>query len=366
MTIYLASTSKALIAIALALALFGASLAEASTIKASTPSATATVSADRATLDRIRREIVDFAKDLGFLELSIASLEAKIEASSERFARSAERFARAKAEYDERYSSYEKRLIALYKARDEGALPLIMSSKSIRDMALSISAAAKASADDALLVSELKEKKLEAEAAKKSAEEEKASLVGMRAELEKELADLRERLERAADVYRGTELLLDETRKREMERIKAGASLSGTRIGDKPTLMEVPLDSYSGVKFLTTSNGPPAFRPSGKVLTGVASWYGNEFNGRPTANGEIFNEEDFTAASKEFPFGTYLAVTYRGRGVIVRVNDRGPYVKGRFLDLSKGAAKALGLGLGEVKAEIVIPIAQYSIKANTS
>jgi rare lipoprotein A len=77
----------------------------------------------------------------------------------------------------------------------------------------------------------------------------------------------------------------------------------------------------------------------------VASWYGEEFHGKLTANGEVFNQNDFTAAHRTFPFGTELIVTYNDKSVRVRINDRGPYKKGRKLDLSKAAADALGCGL---------------------
>jgi rare lipoprotein A len=78
---------------------------------------------------------------------------------------------------------------------------------------------------------------------------------------------------------------------------------------------------------------------------GKASWYGPGFNGRHTANGERFNMGGMTAAHKSLPFGTKLLVTNKrnGRSVIVRVNDRGPFVRGRMLDLSKGAAVQIGM-----------------------
>jgi rare lipoprotein A len=77
----------------------------------------------------------------------------------------------------------------------------------------------------------------------------------------------------------------------------------------------------------------------------IASWYGEEFHGRITASGEVFNQNDFTAAHRSFPFGTELIVTYNDKSVRVRINDRGPYKKCRKLDLSKAAADALGCGL---------------------
>ena len=74
----------------------------------------------------------------------------------------------------------------------------------------------------------------------------------------------------------------------------------------------------------------------------LASWYGPYFHGRTTANGETYNMYGHTAASKTLPFGTKLRVCYRGC-VDVRINDRGPYIGARELDLSRGAANAIGL-----------------------
>src|ERR687897_1101848 len=76
---------------------------------------------------------------------------------------------------------------------------------------------------------------------------------------------------------------------------------------------------------------------------GLASWYGPGFEGLPTASGEPFDPYGFTAAHRTLPLGTDLVVSYGGRSVQVTVNDRGPYVGGRELDLSQGAAEYLGL-----------------------
>lgn len=76
--------------------------------------------------------------------------------------------------------------------------------------------------------------------------------------------------------------------------------------------------------------------------TGMASWYGHPYHGRKTASGERYNMWALTAAHRTLPFGTKLRVTYKDRSVIVKVNDRGPFIKGRSLDLSKAAADAIG------------------------
>ena len=89
----------------------------------------------------------------------------------------------------------------------------------------------------------------------------------------------------------------------------------------------------------------PLSSSEGFVEEGIASWYGPGFHGRKTASGEEYNMYDFTAAHKVLPLGTYVLVTNleNGRKAVVRINDRGPFVKGRIIDLSYAAARALGI-----------------------
>ncbi|MBD1219066.1 MAG: septal ring lytic transglycosylase RlpA family protein [Aphanizomenon flos-aquae Clear-A1] len=96
------------------------------------------------------------------------------------------------------------------------------------------------------------------------------------------------------------------------------------------TLVQGQMEMY-GLEFSTTK------------LSGLASWYGGYFHGRLTANGEIYNQDDFTVAHRTLPFNTYLKVTNleNNKSVIVRVNDRGPYIAPRSLDLSRTAARCL-------------------------
>ncbi|GEC14899.1 hypothetical protein NWI01_07910 [Nitrobacter winogradskyi] len=87
----------------------------------------------------------------------------------------------------------------------------------------------------------------------------------------------------------------------------------------------------------------------------MASYYGNEAGNR-TASGQRFNQNAMTAAHRSLPFGTRLRVTHGSRSVVVTINDRGPFIRGRVLDLSKGAAHAIGLtgrGVGRVVAEVM-------------
>lgn len=126
------------------------------------------------------------------------------------------------------------------------------------------------------------------------------------------------------------------------------------------------LSSFAGdadTRVNAPANAPKDWRDANasidatKTFSGVASFYGDkdEPSGK-TASGQKFSEHAMTAAHLTLPFGTRLKVTHEGRSVVVTINDRGPYIKGRVLDLSAGAARAIGItedkGLGRIVAEI--------------
>ena len=115
-------------------------------------------------------------------------------------------------------------------------------------------------------------------------------------------------------------------------------------------------NSQEGSAGASWRNANASIAPSGgRSFSGVASFYGNE-SGSQTASGQRFNQNAMTCAHRSLPFGTKLRVTHGGRSVVVTVNDRGPFIRGRVLDLSTGAARAVGLtgaGVGRVTAEVV-------------
>jgi rare lipoprotein A len=119
--------------------------------------------------------------------------------------------------------------------------------------------------------------------------------------------------------------------------------------------------AHAGHRAVANSGADTAWRDANAITTsgtghsfsGVASFYGNE-SGSKTASGQRFNENAMTCAHRSLPFGTKLRVSHGGRSIVVTVNDRGPFVRGRVLDLSTAAAHALGIdGLGQVTAEVV-------------
>ncbi len=114
--------------------------------------------------------------------------------------------------------------------------------------------------------------------------------------------------------------------------------------------------SLSGSSSGSWLNANAAIGPSfGRSFSGMASYYGNE-SGSRTASGQRMNASAMTAAHRSLPFGTKLRVTHGDRSVVVTINDRGPFIRGRVLDLSTGAARVIGLtgaGVGRVVAEVV-------------
>ncbi len=143
----------------------------------------------------------------------------------------------------------------------------------------------------------------------------------------------------------------------------AACASAGGAAAPRPTLASVrpvvinPAPIVSGTTRRYQVRGQwyqPMQDATGYDEVGVASWYGDQFNGRPTATGEIFDMHGLSAAHKTLPLPGLVEVTNlaNGRSVVLRVNDRGPFVDDRIIDLSRGAAQELGLlsqGLGRVR-----------------
>jgi rare lipoprotein A (peptidoglycan hydrolase) len=125
------------------------------------------------------------------------------------------------------------------------------------------------------------------------------------------------------------------------------------RVGEEVIVQPVTGVILRGIKTVSRST-----LGNSKVMEGIASFYGDPFHGRLTASGVRFNKHAMTAAHLTLPFGTRVRVTYlvTGKSVVVEINDRGPHIQGRIIDLSEAAAKAIGMhsaGLGRVRVEIL-------------
>lgn len=131
-----------------------------------------------------------------------------------------------------------------------------------------------------------------------------------------------------------------------------GVEVSRILIGEKIISSPVAGVVFKGTKSIARSG------EKSKTTVGIASYYGAKLHGKLTASGVPFDMHAFTAAHKTLPFGTKVKVTLlsTGKSVVVVINDRGPFIKGRIIDLSQAAAKAIGLfsrGVGKVRIEVV-------------
>ena len=195
------------------------------------------------------------------------------------------------------------------------------------------------------------------------------SLSALRVGAMEEQARAEDALEQAAEVAGMLEVARAELEKTLAERVvfeaaqakaaKAHAAALGS--SSVPRHRRATMGQYELMR--TYRFGPGAGVPdglvaTGHVLEGKASWYGPGFDGRPTASGAIFDQEGWTVAHRTLPLGTILLITRGDRQVVALVNDRGPFVGGRILDLSHGVANALGTvsaGVASVRAEILVP-----------
>jgi rare lipoprotein A len=136
----------------------------------------------------------------------------------------------------------------------------------------------------------------------------------------------------------------------------AGAA-SGPSSLEAAKVTQPPVQATGGHNNSKTNNPKSRVPQNRPYQVGIASWYGEDFQGKPTASGEPFDMRDFTAAHPSLPLGTYVKVTNlrNGRAVVVKINDRGPVVDGRIIDVSRNAAQALGfkdLGVQNVRLDV--------------
>jgi rare lipoprotein A (peptidoglycan hydrolase) len=272
-------------------------------------------------------QIEDANADIGTLELEIHNVDAQLDVAQDR---------------------YVARAVEAYKSGSTGAeLEMMLSTKDLGQMLTLAQANANSAEADQESLEELLAAKQEAEDAQERIDVRKQELLATQSRLD----TVGEAISSTID-ERHTVLHELNGEIAELERL--------ARIEARRLAAQAAAQSSAQSTKLTSGGGPAAGIPDGYASTGVsfegtASWYGPGFEGNPTASGQIFDSSLFTAASRDLPLGTWLYVTHEGRGVVVLVNDRGPYVGDRVLDLSRAAAESLGIsGLGWVRAEIVV------------
>jgi rare lipoprotein A (peptidoglycan hydrolase) len=313
----------------------------------------------RQNLDEATRRALD-------LEAQIADLTAERDALNERISVTATQIVMqrtevrlAEAQLRDARDRYERRIIEVYKRGAIDTLSVLLGSESMSELLARAAVFNRIAQQDNRIMTDL--------TVATSNERYQAAQLGdlqdqdktLKKEYESRLTALTSALsEQEALVERLTEesrTLLVQARSYNAQ-TRAQWKSSTIPLGTSIPRATATVSPYADRSYTVSAYMPRAYRTTGQSFSAVCSWYGPGFNGRTAASGQMFNEDDFTCASKTLPFGTLLALSRGERRIIVYVNDRGPYIAGRDLDLSRAAAAALGFGgVATVQAEIVVP-----------
>jgi rare lipoprotein A len=300
---------------------------------------------------------LDLERQMEAARAESIAIEERLAVTNLRILQQQDVLADARAQENERRDRFETRIIRMYKARVHDPVTILLTSRSISDFYARALMLTRIARDDRDALSDATVAASEAAYEAAYLDDLRIQEVSLRQQFDLRATQLAEaHSEQEAIVARLTE---EERKRIEAERATAKRTReewekSSLPVGEGVPLADATVDPYVGRVYRVAEYQPKRYRSLGKEWTAVCSWYGNEFNGRRTASGQIFNEEDLTAAHKTLPFGTRLALTRAGKRIIVVVNDRGPFIAGRDLDLSKAAARELGFsGVEPVHAEYV-------------
>lgn len=345
---------RAFVAATLAAHLLGAALLPSALL--AEPSATTTVGPTPELAAAMERAIA--------LEESIEehrgeriAIDERIAVTNLRIVAQQEVLANARETLDTAQAAYQQRVIGMYKSRLASPITLLITSESLADFYSRLLMLTQIARRDQQAHADAVVAAAEAEYRAAFLDDLKAQDVALRAlkrtsvrELETALAEQQEIVER-----------LTEEARRELEARRATIATTRKQWRESSVALDadikyvpVVVEPHAGVLYLGSEHQPSHYRSLGQRQTAVCSWYGNEFHGRPTASGQIYNQNDFTCASRTLPFGTRLALTRGKKRIVVVVTDRGPFIAGRDLDLSRAAAQALGFsGVATVDVEFV-------------
>lgn len=312
-----------------------------------------------AELDAATARALDLERTITETNAALAALEERIAVTEQRIRIQREAVREAEVALAEAQVRYDRHMVVVYKRGSVEAISLLLSSDTLSELVSNAEVLSRMAAEDAAIVAERNVAAAEAQYQAATLDDLHAQDSALQSEERARLTSL----ERALDEQQRAIAHLDaEAREvlRQARRLDADARTqwrsNSLPLGVPIPRIQVAVFPSSGPTYLASAYMPAAYRSTGERFSAVCSWYGNEFHGRPSASGQIFNEDDFTCASKSLPFGTVLALTNGDARIIVYVNDRGPFVAGRDLDLSKAAARALGIsGVERVDVEVVVP-----------
>ncbi len=320
-------------------------------------SSAATVGAQRAQVKRILAEMKRLDAEVSGADLAVNAVEARLASANQALTKTGSTLELTSARLEQRQAMYDNRIRQIYQQGPTGVLEVLFGTQTFEDLLTRLDYLGRIGDNDADLVNSIRTERLRLEQLRTNQEQDKRAIQTMRTYRQKQLYLLQSRRAKMNALYRAANanlrrLIADELR-------RAALARQRNRYPDLSPDAHVKIVAVSispyGDTYYTSERHPKKYSATGKKWSAVASWYSYAENGDPTASGERFNESDFTAAHLTLPFNTYLAVSFQGKHIVVRINDRGPYVPGRGLDLSLGAARFLGVGLDTVEIEGIVP-----------
>lgn len=275
---------------------------------------------------RLQTRIVGVTADIGVLENEIHDANAAVAEARE---------------------IYIARAVEAYKTGSTTRLALLLSADSLGELLTIAEATSAAGEIEGAAVAELEAARVKVESAQARLDERKQSLLTAQTRAQALSLQITDTIEQRRSRLSELTDRIDDIEAQARQAAVVAAAAQNVDVGTELLKILQPSGPSNDI--------PDGFVSTGVTFEGVASWYGPGFEGNPTASGQIFDSRLYTAASKELPLGTWLHVSHEGKGVVVLVNDRGPYIDGRILDLSHAAAEAIGIGgLGWVKATILV------------
>jgi rare lipoprotein A (peptidoglycan hydrolase) len=310
------------------------------------------------TLDAATREALALQDRIDRDQEDITALEERIALASMQVFQQSDRLAHARSDVDAARTRFQSRLIGIYKSQMFNPVVVLMESKSLADFYTRFTALSTIARRDQRILSDARLAEAQAAYEAEQVDAARTQLVSLRSLKQRSITD-----EQAA-LVRQKALVATLTEQAKAVLAAKIAQTAATRVSWRKSSVPLgtPIRYVPGVvdpyaqPFLVSEFQPKHYKATGRTFRAVCSWYGNADNpgSTSTASGQLFNERDFTCASRTLPFGTRLALTRGSRRIVVVVTDRGPYIAGRDLDLSKYAAATLGFsGVEPVQAEFV-------------
>lgn len=309
----------------------------------------------RAERDAALAEVRALTASMDRIQARIASLEAEMAQAAALLVDAYREDLLVDAELDEARDALSARARAAYQAGPAGLLEVLLSAGNPSDLIMVKRVIDQAILGDVNRIAAVLDDRTAVREAGGEIERRRRAVASRKTRLEPLLDEMQFLLAKAQDAARRAG-----KRVRSLEEQARELSETAQRVAEIGQLVSGGADQSKLLELLGPDGGrgcdiPSGLRRTGHRFSGVSSWYGWDFAGRPTASGAIYDPRLFTAAHRTLPLPSFLHVRRGDRCATVLVNDRGPFIEGRVLDLSKGAADYLGVSLTHVEAEILVP-----------